>query len=127
MARSRTRTLAVILSAMRPLALAAAVVAAATAVSASPAATERRATLRLVTAHPITLRGTGFDAAERVQVTVHSSGFTRTKQTRSNDGAFTVTFRLPFDRCNGLLAVARGSSGTVARYKLPQLLCPPRQ
>jgi hypothetical protein len=89
---------------------------------------KRTASLRLAAAHPPSLRGNKFLARERVTVVVHSGERTRSRTvTAGSGGAFLVRFtNLPFDRCQGFLAVARGARGSVARFKLPELMCPPR-
>jgi hypothetical protein len=96
--------------------------------AAKPSDGERTASLRLATAHPVALRGSRFLAGERVAVIVSSQGRMRSRTvTASDEGAFLVRFvGMPFDRCDGLVAVARGARGSIAVYKLPQLLCPPR-
>jgi hypothetical protein len=89
---------------------------------------QRRAVLKLAAAHPVSLRGSQFLAGEQVTVVAHSAGRTKSRTiTAGESGGFLVRFgNLPFDRCNGFLAVARGARGSVARFKLPELMCPPR-
>lgn len=86
----------------------------------------RTARLQLADAAPLTLRGTGFVAGERVRVTV-SARSTRTRRVAAGrSGTFVVRFAgIAYDRCNGLLAQATGSEGSVARLKRPQPFCPP--
>jgi hypothetical protein len=85
-----------------------------------------KATLKLSKGTPLTLRGAHFVPNERVRVTV-SSKLKRTKLVNVNrSGAFVVSFQEAFDRCNGLLALAVGRSGSRATLKMPQLGCPPR-
>jgi hypothetical protein len=118
--------------AVKAIAAVAAVLALAVTAAASVHATsERSAVLRLAGAHPVSLRGSKFLAGERVTVVVHSVGRTSSRKvTASEGGTFLVRFRgLPFDRCHGFRAVAQGARGSVARYKLPELLerlCKPR-
>ena len=100
-------------------------------VAAAPDAVERGATLRLAGTHPVALRGSGFLAGEQVTVVAQSAGRTRSRTVVAGEaGRFLVRFdKLPFDRCQGFRAVARGVRGSVARFKLPDLLdrlCPPR-
>jgi hypothetical protein len=89
---------------------------------------KRTASLRLASAHPVSLRGSRFLSGERVTVVASSQGRIRTRTVTAADaGTFVVRFtRLPFDRCEGFLAVARGARGSFAVYKLPDLMCPPR-
>jgi hypothetical protein len=93
------------------------------------ASTEKRtALLRLATTHPVALRGSRFLSGERVKVVAFSQGRTRSKiVTAGNTGTFVVRFTdLPFDRCQGFRAVARGEDGSTAVFKLPDVMCPPR-
>lgn len=89
---------------------------------------KRSASLKLAAAHPVSLRGSRFLAGERVKVVAHSGDRTRSRTvTAGAGGAFLVRFaNMPFDRCQGFLAVAQGARGSVARFKLPELMCPPR-
>jgi hypothetical protein len=88
----------------------------------------RTAALKLTAAHPVSLRGSHFLAGERVTVAAASQGRARSRVvTAGTGGAFLVRFGgMPFDRCEGFVAVARGSRGSFAVYKLPELMCPPR-
>jgi hypothetical protein len=89
---------------------------------------KRMATLRLASAHPVALRGSRFLSGERVTVVASSQSRIRSRTvTAADGGTFLVRFRgMPFDRCKGFLAVARGARGSFAVYKLPELMCPPR-
>jgi hypothetical protein len=89
---------------------------------------ERTASLRLVGTHPISLRGSRFLSGERVNVVAASQGRRGSRAvTATPGGTFTVGFgSMPFDRCQGFVAVARGARGSFAVYKLPDLMCPPR-
>jgi hypothetical protein len=82
------------------------------------------AKVRVVALSPLTVRGTGFKAHERVHVTV-SPGGTRRVRARG-DGSFRVAFGRPADRCTGLSVYAVGARGDRASLKLPQLACPPQ-
>jgi hypothetical protein len=98
------------------------------AAGGSPSTAERKALLRLATAQPVALRGSSFLGGERVTVVAASQGRLRTKVvTAGAAGTFLVQFAgLPFDRCEGLVAIARGTRGSFAVYKLPDVACPPR-
>jgi hypothetical protein len=82
--------------------------------------------LQVASAAPLTLRGTGFVAGERVRVTVAAAA-TRTKRVvAGRSGRFLVGFTgVSYDRCLGMGAQAVGAEGSLARLKLPQPLCPP--
>lgn len=88
-----------------------------------------KASLRVTSNAPLTLRGRGFRAKEKVRVVVRISGaktvsFART--TRA--GAFTLQFvgTVPYDPCNAdFVATAVGVRGDSAVLKLPQRACPP--
>ena len=86
------------------------------------------ATLRLATAHPVALRGSRFLSGERVTIVASSQSRVRSRTVTAGDaGGFLVRFMgMPFDRCRGFLAVARGARGSFAIYRLPELMCPPR-
>ena len=100
---------------------------AATAAAVQAAAT--RPTLRLVQRAPLTLRGSGFHAGERVRVSVAVEGPKRTRSLRaSSAGAFTVALPVivAFDPCvSSLIATAVGADGDTATLKYPQRACPP--
>ena len=87
----------------------------------------KRPTLRLIDKSPVTFTGLSFRSRERVRVTVTSSEFRRARTVRATTrGTFVAEFEVTADRCMGLFARASGSNGSVAVYKLPQPLCPPR-
>ena len=115
----------------RLLAIAIAVVAAslAGATPGSGEAGKRTPMLRLAGTTPVTLRGTGFVPRERIRIIALSSGGKATKRvTASPSGRFQTRFpTIPFDRCNGFVALANGSAGSRAMLKLPLPLCPPSQ
>jgi hypothetical protein len=86
----------------------------------------RTARLHLADAAPLKLRGTGFVAGERVRVTVTAETRRTKRVSADRSGRFvTRVAGVGYDRCNGLLAQAVGSEGSLARLKLPQPLCPP--
>lgn len=96
------------------------------AASAVDGSSNRTARLHLQASVPLQLRGTSFAAGERVRVRVSSRSTSTKRVTASRSGSFVVRFgNLTYDRCNGLLAEASGSEGSVARLKRPQPLCPP--
>jgi hypothetical protein len=103
------------------------VAASGSAAALTEAAADGRATLRLADREPLELRGKGFVARERVRVTVFVQGRTSKRVTASARGTFLVVFQdVAVDRCSGLRAVANGSEGSRASFKLPQPQCPPR-
>jgi hypothetical protein len=92
--------------------------------AASGSESRKKATLKLTSGMPLTLRGANFRPHERVRITV-SSELRRTKQVTANgSGIFLVRFQDAYDRCTGLLAVAVGASGSRAMLKMPILGCP---
>jgi hypothetical protein len=94
---------------------------------ARDAAAPNRATLRLVDRAPLKLLGKGFQARERVRVTVSVRRRTAKRVIASPAGTFVVAFAdVSVDRCSGLTAVAVGARGSRASLKLPQPQCPPR-
>ena len=89
---------------------------------ARPDRTEGRATLRVVRAFPLTIRGQHFRARERVRLT---TGAVTIQTKASPDGFFVVTIR-GTDRCNSSRVLARGSAGSYAVVKnLPPPACAP--
>jgi hypothetical protein len=84
------------------------VVAAATAASSAPS-------LRLVDRTPVTVRGSGFVAGERVTVVLSSA--TRTSRVVHADagGRFVLRFRSSLGRCSRYSLQAYGATGTRAR------------
>lgn len=117
---------------MNRLLTAAVLALAAVTIAVAPAATaetsKRTAKLQLAGGNPLTLRGVGFFAGERVRVRVVAGSAKKSKIVYAGRaGRFQVGFptMIPFDRCNGLFAEAVGARGSLARLKLPQPLCPP--
>lgn len=90
-------------------------------------AADGKAKLRLLDAAPVTVRGIGFAAGERVSVSVRGlGGMTRKSVTAGPRGGWTTTFRnRAFDRCDGLIVGAVGNRGSRAGLRLPPGLCPP--
>lgn len=86
-----------------------------------------KARLRLLGPAPVTVRGTGFAAGERVIVRVVGlGGMTRRSVTAGPRGGWTTTFRnRSYDRCGGLIIGAVGNRGSRAGLRLPPGLCPP--
>jgi hypothetical protein len=86
----------------------------------------RKATLKMTSGTPVTIRGARFVPGERVRISV-SDARTRTRRVTANTaGVFVAEFPIAFDRCNGLIVSAVGSEGSRATLKRPELLCPPR-
>jgi hypothetical protein len=85
----------------------------------------KKATLRLSSTAPLTLRGANFLPSERVRITVTSGELRRTKQvTASRAGVFVARFDAVYDRCSGVIARAVGAQGSQASLKLPLPACP---
>ncbi len=113
---------------MRRTALAVAFVAVALAASAAgqSATSSRQPAMKIVDKTPLTLRGTGFAAGERVRLVVRVPGRVQTRVTASRRGLFVAVFsRAGYNRCSGLTAFAIGSRGSRARLLLPAPACPP--
>ena len=88
--------------------------------------TRRTARLHLVDTAPVKVRGTRFVPGERVRVTAISMSKKMKRVVAGRAGRFAVGFAgLAYDRCSGLLVTAVGSEGSLARFRLPQPLCPP--
>ena len=97
--------------------------------AAAGAAGQSQARLHILRAQPLTVRGTGFDARERVRVVVFAAS-TRQKMLQANAaGGFITRFSgvaVSFGRCGtGLFVSARGSAGSFAALKRPAPECPP--
>ena len=83
--------------------------------------------MKLVRAKPLTLRGTGFAAGEKVRVVLRVSVTTTKRVTATGRGAFVVAFHgAAYNRCSGLTAFAVGSRGSRARLVRPAPVCPPK-
>jgi hypothetical protein len=77
---------------------------------------------------PLTVRGSGFRAHERVRLVLHRpAGARHRRATAGAGGTFSTAFRgVTADRCSGFWVSASGSAGSRAklvRRALPQ--CPP--
>jgi hypothetical protein len=97
-------------------------------VLAAPAAAGIKPRLALVHASPLTVRGTGFAARERVRVTVRTAARTVVRSARtSGAGAFTVRFAgVRLGPCGAVAAAgARGDRATFTRH-LGVASCNPR-
>ena len=85
-----------------------------------------KARLLLLDSDPVTFRGVGFEASERVQLTaVDGDGAVRRAATVSSTGTFTM--RVPgvdANDCQGFSAFATGSKGSRANYKRVPGQCP---
>lgn len=82
--------------------------------------------VRLVALSPAVVRGTGFDARERVTVTVRSPDTKmQARATSTASGAFTVSFErgLPVRACQGFSVTAVGAHGDRATWKSPPRVC----
>jgi hypothetical protein len=96
-------------------------------VAAPAAPRQARVALRIVDTSPLTVRGTGWHARERVRVKVAAEATTtRTVQT-TLAGAFTTAFpTVTVQRCGDPVWItAIGASGARATVKLPVPECPP--
>lgn len=108
------------------------------AAASTSAGVERKAVLRLMDRDPLTVRGEGFKARERVRVeaqVLHSAQKTSTTADEpaqrvvraSTTGTFRVVFtQITVDRCNTVRVVAiRRSGGEVVMKILPAPMCMP--
>lgn len=88
----------------------------------------RKATLRLASGTPLTVRGLYFAPRERVRLSVSGGQQARRRVTANAVGSFVAQFAFDYDRCNRLVVLAVGSEGSRAGLKRPELklLCPPR-
>jgi hypothetical protein len=108
----------------RTIALAA--LAASVAVSGALASTAQAPHLRLASAAPLTVVGTGFVSHEVVQVVYHADQTWTRRVTATPAGAFTVRFGgVGFQACKLHRLSAIGSMGSKAYFKMPAVPCPP--
>ena len=68
---------------------------------------------------PITVKGTGFKAGERVKVVVRSPAVHRKTVTASRRGRFTAAFRASTGKCSAIHALATGNKGSRATAYVP--------
>jgi hypothetical protein len=103
-----------------------AVVAAVVAVAPGYARSDAAA-LRVVDESPLTVRGLGFKARERVTVTETSAAaIQRRTVTATATGSFVVRFTaVTADACRGFSVRASGNRGTRALVKRFDAICPP--
>ena len=110
------------------LALLLAVVALAIVAAGSPAPTRVSLSpaLRLLSLHPVQVRGIHFRPGERVRTTL-STTVRRVRRARATGaGSFVVSFGdVPISHCSGFTIRAAGSRGSIAVYKLPRPACLP--
>jgi hypothetical protein len=84
------------------------------------------ATIRVMDRTPLTLRGTGFAAGERVRIVVRTTSTRQMRLSATSRGSFVAAFRrATYNRCSGLTAFAFGSGGSRAQLVLPAPACPP--
>jgi hypothetical protein len=83
-----------------------------------------RPTLRLTDASPVVLRGSGFEARERVRVSVYAGERAAKRATAGLRGGFVVRFDVDASLCAGFSAVAVGSKSSRASFKRPPGMCP---
>lgn len=111
----------------------ASVVAAGVAAAGSGAAEDRSApcgptpSLRLVDSDPVTFKGSGFCARERLRVRARAADTRRSKRLRaSGRGRFRVRFAgIAYDPCSGSLSASARRSGDLrASFKRAQKQCP---
>ncbi|MGH3080686.1 MAG: hypothetical protein ACRDNH_06060 [Gaiellaceae bacterium] len=82
--------------------------------------------LTIVDRTPLTLRGTGFAAGERVRLVVRTTSTRQLRLSATRSGSFLAAFRATsYNRCSGLNAFAFGSRGSRAQLVLPAPACPP--
>jgi hypothetical protein len=85
-------------------------------------ASSRHASLRLVRVAPLQVRGTGFQARERVRVVANLARLSVVKRVQASPrGSFAVAFSLTPSHCSGLRVMAVGNAGTRATLKRPPL------
>lgn len=96
-------------------------VLAAALVTAVPAGATTHASLSLVRAQPLTVRGNGFVSGERVVLRIVRA---RVAVRATRSGRFVATFTT-VDRCTAGRIVATGTAGDYAILRLPPIECPP--
>jgi hypothetical protein len=84
-----------------------------------------KASLKIVSFSPITVRGKAFTPDMRVKVTFRSPKIVRFRTTDGH-GGFTITFHpLGGDRCSGFVVTATQHNGTTATVHRPRPECAP--
>jgi hypothetical protein len=68
---------------------------------------------------PITVKGSGFKAGERVKVVVRSPAVHRKTVTATRQGSFTAAFRSAASKCASIHALATGNKGSRASAYVP--------
>ena len=102
---------------MRRLLLLAAILA---AVAAAPSGLARtHPTIDVTRIIPITVKGSGFKAGERVTVVVRSPAFHRKTVTASRRATFIAAFRSAASKCASIHATATGNKGSRASAYVP--------
>jgi hypothetical protein len=92
------------------------IVAAALPSAASPAAGDTKPLLGVSGRGPVVVRGSGFEAGERVQVLFAANGRQQWESAvAGSTGRFTVAFRGPLGACARYVLRAFGSEGSRAR------------
>jgi hypothetical protein len=87
--------------------------------------TTTHARLRLMDADPVTFRGAGFKAQERVRVVVIAGERAAKRTTASLRGVFVVRFKgLDPNACTAFGASAVGNEGSRASFKRAPGMCP---
>ena len=94
--------------------------------SASLGATARtRPALQLVDGAPLTIRGVHFRAQESVSLTVSSAGRRLARTKAGPGGSFLIRTPIRYNRCSGVLVIARGAKGSRAKLQRPPMDCRP--
>jgi hypothetical protein len=83
-----------------------------------------RPVLRLMSTHPVRVRGAGFVAGETVRVSVHAGEASGRKRVAADGGgAFSTTLRVTVPGCTSVTASAVGASGDRAVAARLRVLC----
>jgi hypothetical protein len=98
----------------------------ASGLGAAQASIDKSLSLRVMSEQPLSVRGTGFKALERVRVTVRAGQRAWARDTRAGArGGFTVVFRARIDFCAApVRIVADGRSSGIVRARIPIRSCP---
>src|SRR5437870_5478425 len=90
------------------------------AVVAAPGGLARtHPTIEVTRIIPITVKGSGFKAGERVKVVVRSPALHRKTVTATHRGSFTAAFRGAASKCAPIHALATGNKGSRATAYVP--------